>query len=157
MEYNGWYAGQSSAVAAQYLLSGQQNQLASGQHPAGQSVSSGPQSVVFNPLSGFTRLAGWYMGQSTSVAAQCLLSAQQNQLASGQHPAGHSVSVTGSQRVLTILVLTAFTFGFTERTAGQSLAVAAQYLLSGQQNQLASGQHPAGHSVSSGPQSPLSC
>merc|ERR1712038_1160328 len=91
------------------------------------------------------------MGQSVSVAAQCLLSAQQNQLASGQHPAGHSVSVTGSQWVLTILVRTAFTFF----TAGQSFAVAAQYLLSGQQNQLASGQHPAGHSVSSGPQSPL--
>ena len=65
---NGWYAGQSSAVAAQYLLSGQQNQLASGQHPAGQSVSSGPQSavLVFTALSGFTRLAGWYVGQSTS-------------------------------------------------------------------------------------------
>merc|ERR1719150_2758384 len=129
MEYNGWYAGQSSAVAAQYLLSGQQNQLASGQHPAGQSVSSGPQSavLVFTTLSGFTRLAGWYMGQSTSVAAQCLLSAQQNQLASGQHPAGHSVS-SGPQSVL---------IGFTRLNGwyvGQSSAVAAQNSLSRQQN-----------------------
>merc|ERR1719402_2187377 len=32
-------------------------------------------------------------------------------------------------------------------TNGQSAAVAAQYMLSGQQNQFCSGQHPAGHMV----------
>ena len=39
-EFFGW------AVTAQYLLLGQQNQLASEQHPAGHSVSSGPQVVL---------------------------------------------------------------------------------------------------------------
>merc|ERR1719327_1610633 len=53
-------SGQQPAVAAQYMLSGQQNQLASGQQPA--------------------------------VAAQYMLSGQQNQLASGQQPAGQEVS-----------------------------------------------------------------
>merc|ERR1719220_489680 len=66
----------------------------------------------------------------------------------GSFFAGHSVS-SGPQVVL-------ITFNFLGMVgsffAGQSSAVAAQYLLSGQQNQLASGQHPAGHSVSSGPQ-----
>merc|ERR1712079_292496 len=140
-----FFAGQSSAVAAQYLLSGQQNQLASGQHPAGHSVSSGPQ-VVFTTFFG-SKLGNLMAGQSSAVAAQYLLSGQQNQLASGQQPAGHSVS-SGPQVVLT-------TDNFLGKVgiflAGQSSAVAAQYLLSGQQNQLASGQHPAGHSVSSGP------
>merc|ERR1712214_51954 len=92
-------AGQSSAVAAQYLLSGQQNQLASGQHPAGHSVSSGPQVVLitFNFLG---MVGSFFAGQSSAVAAQYLLSGQQNQLASGQHPAGHSVS-SGPQVVFT--------------------------------------------------------
>merc|ERR1711953_162268 len=93
-----FFAGQSSAVAAQYLLSGQQNQLASGQHPAGHSVSSGPQ-VVFTTFFG-SKLGNLMAGQSSAVAAQYLLSGQQNQLASGQHPAGHSVS-SGPQVVLT--------------------------------------------------------
>ena len=35
-------------------------------------------------------------------------------------------------------------------TKGQSLAVAAQYMPSGQQYQLGSGQHPPGHSVPPG-------
>merc|ERR1719239_1770637 len=51
--------GQSAAVAAQYMLSGQQNQLASGQHPAGHEVSSGPHwrslSFAFKPLVRATR------------------------------------------------------------------------------------------------------
>merc|ERR1712109_206814 len=128
-------AGQSSAVAAQYLLSGQQNQLASGQHPAGHSVSSGPQ-VVLTTENFLGKVGIFLAGQSSAVAAQYLLSGQQNQLASGQHPAGHSVS-SGPQVVFT-------TDNFFGRVgnflAGQSSAVAAQYLLSGQQNQLASGQ-----------------
>ena len=51
--------GQSAAVAAQYMLSGQQNQLASGQQPAGQEVSSGPHwrslSFTFIPWVSATR------------------------------------------------------------------------------------------------------
>merc|ERR1712214_28446 len=123
-------AGQSSAVAAQYLLSGQQNQLASGQHPAGHSVSSGPQVVLitFNFLG---MVGSFFAGQSSAVAAQYLLSGQQNQLASWQHPAGHSVS-SGPQVVFT----TFFGSKLGNLMAGQSSAVAAQYLLSGQQNQL---------------------
>merc|ERR1712045_1065246 len=139
-------AGQSSAVAAQYLLSGQQNQLASGQHPAGHSVSSGPQ-VVLTTDNFLGKVGIFFDGQSSAVAAQYMLSGQQNQLASGQNPAGHSVS-SGPQVVFTIF----FGSKLGNLIAGQSSAVAAQYLLSGQQNQLASGQHPAGHSVSSGPQ-----
>ena len=76
-----------------------------------------------------------------------MLSSQQYQLASEQHPAGQSV-VSGRQLVFTIF----FGSKLSNLIDGQSSAVAAQYLLSGQQNQLASGQHPAGHSVSSGPQ-----
>merc|ERR1739847_111025 len=129
-------AGQSSAVAAQYLLSGQQNQLASGQHPAGHSVSSGPQ-VVLTTDNFLGKVGIFLAGQSSAVAAQYLLSGQQNQLASGQHPAGHSVS-SGPQVVFTIF----FGSKLGNLIAGQSSAVAAQYMLSGQQNQLASGQHP---------------
>merc|ERR1712001_449583 len=141
-------AGQSSAVAAQYLLSGQQNQLASGQHPAGHSVSSGPQ-VVLTTDNFLGKVGIFLAGQSSAVVAQYLLSGQQNQLASGQHPAGHSVS-SGPQVVFTTDNFFGSKLG--NLMAGQSSAVAAQYLLSGQQNQLASGQRPAGHSVSSGPQ-----
>merc|ERR1712038_2116228 len=139
--------GQSAAVAAQYMLSGQQNQLASGKHPAGHEVSSGPHCLFLAIFMSWAFLAT--KGQSAAVAAQYLLSGQQNQLAPGQHPAGHSVS-SGPQVVFT----TDNFFGSKSGNlmAGQSSAVAAQYLLSGQQNQLASGQHPAGHSVSSGPQ-----
>merc|ERR1719402_288898 len=43
-------------------------------------------------------------------------------------------------------ILTSFSF---MATNGQSAAVAAQYMLSGQQNQFCSGQHPAGHMVPS--------
>merc|ERR1719370_773688 len=75
-----------------------------------------------------------------------MLSGQQNQLASGQHPAGHEVSSGPHCLFLAIFMSWAFL-----ATKGQSAAVAAQYMLSGQQNQLASGQHPAGHEVSSGP------
>merc|ERR1711878_102373 len=121
-----FFAGQSSAVAAQYLLSGQQNQLASGQHPAGHSVSSGPQ-VVFTTFFG-SKVGIFLAGQSSAVAAQYLLSGQQNQLASGQHPAGHSVS-SGPQVVFTTDNFFGSKFG--NLMAGQSSAVAAQYLLSG--------------------------
>merc|ERR1711936_422245 len=127
------------------MLSGQQNQLASGQQPAGQEVSSGPHCLFLAIFMSWAFLAT--KGQSSAVVAQYLLSGQQNQLASGQHPAGHSVS-SGPQVVFTIF----FGSKLGNLIAGQSSAVAAQYLLSGQQNQLASGQHPAGHSVSSGPQ-----
>merc|ERR1719327_2197265 len=96
-------SGQQPAVAAQYMLSGQQNQLASGQQPA--------------------------------VAAQYMLSGQQNQLASGQQPAGQEVSSGPHCLFLAIFMSWAFL-----ATKGQSAAVAAQYILSGQQNQLASGQ-----------------
>merc|ERR1712226_1219630 len=137
--------GQSSAVAAQYWLSGQQNQLASGQHPAGHSVSSGPHPVLTAIFSSFS--LSETNGQSAAVAAQYMSSGQQYQLASGQQPPGHSVS-SGPHPALTA-IFTSFSLA---ETAGQSSAVAAQYRLSGQQNQLASGQHPAGHSVSSGPQ-----
>merc|ERR1712212_1149267 len=86
------------------------------------------------------------LGESAAVAAQYMLSGQQNQLASGQHPAGHDVSSGPHCLFLAIFMSWAFL-----ATKGQSAAVAAQYMLSGQQNQLASGQHPAGHEVSSGP------
>merc|ERR1712147_544432 len=114
--------GQSAAVAAQYMLSGQQNQLASGQQPAGQEVSSGPHCLFLAIFMSWAFLAT--KGQSAAVAAQYLLSGQQNQLASGQHPAGHSVS-SGPQVVLT-------TDNFLGKVgiflAGQFSAVAAQYL-----------------------------
>merc|ERR1711887_376391 len=122
--------GQSAAVAAQYMLSGQQNQFCSGQHPAGHMVPS--HCFLAAILTSFSFMAT--IGQSASVAAQYMLSAQQNQLTSGQHPAGHMVP---SHCFMA--------------TNGQSEAVAAQYMLSGQQNQFCSGQHPAGHEVSSGP------
>merc|ERR1712012_809051 len=75
-----------------------------------------------------------------------MLSGQQNQLASGQQPAGHEVSSGPHCLFLAIFMSWAFL-----ATKGQSAAVAAQYMLSGQQNQLASGQQPAGQEVSSGP------
>merc|ERR1712010_280341 len=100
--------GQSAAVAAQYMLSGQQNQLASGQQPAGQSVV--PEGL-------------WVVAE------------------------GHWVVPTGSHCLFLAIFMS---WAFLE-TKGQSAAVAAQYMLSGQQNQLASGQQPAGHEVSSGP------
>merc|ERR1719376_655459 len=81
-------------------------------------------------------------GQSAAVAAQYMLSAQQNQLTSGQHPAGHMVP----SHCFLAAILTSFSF---MATNGQSAAVAAQYMLSGQQNQFCSGQHPAGHIVPS--------
>merc|ERR1712223_2097329 len=74
-------------------------------------------------------------------------SGQQYQLASGQQPPGHSVS-SGPHPALAAIFTS---FSLTE-TNGQSAAVAAQYMPSGQQYQLASGQQPPGHSVSSGPQ-----
>merc|ERR1712223_1287646 len=74
--------GQSAAVAAQYMLSGQQNQLASGQQPAGQEVSSGPHCLFLAIFMSWAFLAT--KGQSAAVAAQYMLSGQQNQLASGQ-------------------------------------------------------------------------
>merc|ERR1711971_1541024 len=77
-------------------------------------------------------------GQSAAVAAQYMLSGQQNQLASGQHPAGHEVSPDPHCLPMAIFMSWAFL-----ATKGQSAAVAAQYMLSGQQNQLASGQQPA--------------
>merc|ERR1719237_569427 len=71
--------GQSAAVAAQYMLSGQQNQLASGQHPAGHGVSSGPHCLFLAIFMSWAFLAT--KGQSAAVAAQYMLSGQQNQLA----------------------------------------------------------------------------
>merc|ERR1711971_1424893 len=83
--------GQSAAVAAQYTLSGQQYQLALGQHPAGHEVSLGPHCFL---AAIFMSLAFWATkGQSEAVAAQSTLSGQQYQLALGQHPAGHEVSL----------------------------------------------------------------
>merc|ERR1719322_2364737 len=136
--------GQSAAVAAQYMLSGQQNQLASGQQPAGQEVSSGPHCLFLAILMSWAFLAT--KGQSAVVAAQYMLSGQQNQLASGQQPAGQEVSSGPHCLFFAIFMSLAFL-----ATKGQSAAVAAQYMLSGQQNQLASGQQPAGQEVSSGP------
>merc|ERR1711872_22889 len=130
--------GQSAAVAAQYMLSGQQNQLASGQQPAGHAVSSGPHCLFLAIFMSWAFLAT--KGQSAAVAAQYMLSGQQDQLASGQHPAGHSVP----WHCFLAAILTSFSF---MATNGQSAAVAAQYMLSGQQYQFTSGQHPAGHSV----------
>merc|ERR1719320_388409 len=74
-------------------------------------------------------------GQSAAVAAQYMLSGQQNQFCSGQHPAGHTVP----SHCFLAAILTSFSF---MATNGQSAAVAAQYMLSGQQNQFCSGQHP---------------
>merc|ERR1712128_172609 len=133
--------GQSAAVAAQYILSGQQYQLASGQHPAGQEVSSDPHCLLAAILVSFFFMAT--KGQSAAVAAQYMLSGQQYQLASGQHPAGHEVS--SEPHCLLAAILVSFSL---IATKGQSAAVAAQYMLPGQQYQLASGQHPAGHEVS---------
>merc|ERR1719341_1428456 len=81
--------GQSAAVAAQYMLSRQQNQLASGQQPAGHEVSSGPHCLFLAIFMSWAFLAT--KGQSAAVAAQYMLSGQQNQLASGQQPAEHKV------------------------------------------------------------------
>merc|ERR1740137_3642 len=76
-------------------------------------------------------------GQSAAVAAQYMLSGQQNQSTSGQHPAGHMVP----SHCFLAAIFTSFALAATK---GQSAAVAAQYMLSGQQNQSYSGQHPAG-------------
>merc|ERR1712212_311620 len=81
-------------------------------------------------------------GQSAAVAAQYMLSGQQYQSTSGQHPAGHMVP----SHCFFAAILTSFSF---VATKGQSAAVAAQYMLSGQQYQSTSGQHPAGHMVPS--------
>merc|ERR1719481_1583691 len=79
--------GQSASVAAQYMLSAQQNQFCSGQQPAGHTV---PSHCFLAAI--LIRLAlEATSGQSASVAAQCMLSAQQNQFCSGQQPAGHTV------------------------------------------------------------------
>merc|ERR1712181_210691 len=118
------------------MLSGQQNQLASGQHPAGHEVSPDPHCLLLANFMSWAFLAT--KGQSAAVAAQYMLSGQQNQLASGQHPAGHEVSPDPHCLLLAIFMSWAFL-----ATKGQSAAVAAQYMLSGQQNQLASGQQPA--------------
>merc|ERR1719497_111599 len=134
--------GQSAAVAAQYMLSGQQNQLASGQQPAGQEVSSGPHCLSLAIFMSWAFLAT--KGQSAAVAAQYMLSGQQNQLASGQQPAGQEVSSGPHCLFLAIFMSWAFL-----ATNGQSAAVAAQYMLSGQQYQPTLGQQPAGHMVPS--------
>merc|ERR1711970_1285708 len=117
--------GQSAAVAAQYMLSGQQNQLASGQQPAGHEVSSGPHCLFLAIFMSWAFLAT--KGQSAAVAAQYMLSGQQNQLASGQHPAGHEGSSGPHCLFLAIFISRAFL-----APKGQSAAVAAQYMLSGQ-------------------------
>merc|ERR1711923_563852 len=114
------------------MLSSQQYQLASGQHPAGQEVSLGPHCFLAAIFMSFSFLAT--KGQSAAVAAQYMLSSQQYQLASGQHPAGQEVSL-GPHCFLAAIFMS---FSFLA-TKGQSAAVAAQYMLSGQQYQLASG------------------
>merc|ERR1712128_373308 len=124
------------------MLSGQKYQLASGQHPAGHEVSSDPHCLLAAILVSFSFMVT--KGQSAAVAAQYMLSGQQYQSTSGQHPAGHMVP----SHCFLAAILTSFVF---IATKGQSAAVAAQYMLSGQQYQLASGQHPAGHEVSSDP------
>merc|ERR1719210_1240649 len=73
--------GQSAAVAAQYMLSGQQNQLASGQQPAGQEVSSGPHCLFLAIFMSWAFLAT--KGQSAAVAAQYMLAGQE--VSSGPH------------------------------------------------------------------------
>merc|ERR1719370_1225145 len=60
--------GGSAAVAAQYMLSGQQNQLASGQQPAGHEVSSGPHCLFLAIFMSWAFFAT--KGQSAAVAAQ---------------------------------------------------------------------------------------
>merc|ERR1711872_221803 len=134
--------GQSAAVAAQYMLSGQQNQFCSGQQPAGHMVPS--HCFLAAILTSFSFMLT--NGQSAAVGAQYMLSGQQNQFCSGQQPAGQEVSSGPHCLFLAIFMSWAFL-----ATKGQSAAVAAQYMLSGQQNQLASGQQPAGQEVSSGP------
>merc|ERR1712226_382177 len=81
-------------------------------------------------------------GQSAAVAAQYMLSGQQYQSTSGQHPAGHMVP----SHCFLAAIFMSFSF---LATNGQSAAVAAQYMLSGQRYQSTSGQHPAGHMVPS--------
>merc|ERR1719234_384969 len=112
------------------MLSGQQNQLASGQQPAGHEVSPDPHCLLLAIFMSWAFLAT--KGQSAAVAAQYMLS--------GQQPAGHEVSPDPHCMLLANFMSWAFL-----ATKGQSAAVAAQYMLSGQQNQLASGQQPAGH------------
>merc|ERR1719150_2867477 len=102
------------------MLSGQQNQLASGQQPAGQEVSSGPHCLFLAIFMSWAFLAT--KGQSAAVAAQYMLSGQQNQLASGQQPAGQEVSSGPHCLFLAIFMSSAFL-----ATKGQSAAVAAQY------------------------------
>merc|ERR1719504_530494 len=98
--------GQSAAVAAQYMLSGQQNQLASGQQPAGHEVSPDPHCLLLANFMSWAFLAT--KGQSAAVAAQYMLSGQQNQLASGQQPAGHEVSPDPHCLLLAIFMSWAF-------------------------------------------------
>merc|ERR1712072_1021867 len=64
--------GQSAAVAAQYMLSGQQNQLASGQQPAGQEVSSGPHCLFLAIFMSWAFLAT--KGQSEAVGLRAAAS-----------------------------------------------------------------------------------
>merc|ERR1719435_849656 len=59
-------------------------------------------------------------GQSAAVAAQYMLSAQQNQFCSGQHPAGHMVP----SHCFLAAILTSFSF---MATNGQSAAVAVLF------------------------------
>merc|ERR550525_13575 len=106
------------------MLSGQQNQLASGQQPAGQGASSGPHCLFLAIFMSWAFLAT--KGQSAAVAAQYMLSGQQNQLASGQQPAGQGGSSGPHCLFLAIFMSWAFL-----ATKGQSAAVAAQYMLSG--------------------------
>merc|ERR1712215_308460 len=119
--------GQSAAVAAQYMLSGQLNQFRLGQHPAGHMVPS--HCFLAAIFISFSFLAT--NGQSAAVAAQYMLSGQQNQFCSGQHPAGHMVP----SHCFLAAIFMSFSF---VATKGQSAAVAAQYILSGQQNQFCS-------------------
>merc|ERR1712123_466864 len=97
--------GQSAAVAAQYMLSGQQYQLASGQHPAGHEVSSDPHCLLAAILVSFLLMAT--KGQSAAVAAQYMLSGQE---------------VSSDPHCLLAAILVSFSL---MATKGQSAAVAA--------------------------------
>merc|ERR1711892_1548062 len=114
------------------MLSGQQYQFCSGQHPAGHIVPS--HCFLAANLTRVSLAAT--KGQSAAVAAQYMLSGQQYQFCSGQHPAGHIVpSHCFLAAIFINLSLAA--------TKGQSAAAAAQYMLSGQQYQSTSGQPPS--------------
>merc|ERR1711983_120134 len=79
--------GQSAAVAAQYMPSGQQYHPTYGQQPPGHSVPSHCSSAAILATMAFLATNG----QSAAVAAQYMPSGQQYHPTYGQQPPGHSV------------------------------------------------------------------